>query len=93
MTLASRYASPSEAAVKSWSSEAAKLEFLLSGSAMITQLLVTVTVPATVDAEVEPDIHRVDPESGSTLRLLSEFLVKLPAWVNLRNILGQPCDV
>ena len=38
----------------------------------------------------EPEIHRVDPEFGSTLRLLyGDF--QSNCWVNLR-ILGQPCE-
>jgi hypothetical protein len=35
------------------------------------------TRPAAQGAEAEPEIHRVDPEFGSTLRLLKGFPVKL----------------
>jgi hypothetical protein len=39
---------------------------------------------------LEPEIHRVDPEFGSTLRLLYRDS-QSNCWVNLR-ILGQPCE-
>jgi hypothetical protein len=53
--------------------------------------LSTVTRPRPTSARgSKPDIHRVDPEFGSTLMLLyRDFQSK--CWVNLR-ILGQPCE-
>ena len=41
-------------------------------------------------ADSQPEIHRVDPESGSTLRLTDRDF-QSNCWVNLR-ILGQPCE-
>ena len=41
-------------------------------------------------ARLEPESHRVDPEFGSTLRLLYRDF-QSNCWVNLK-ILGQPCE-